>query len=95
MNLLAQIAWRKNRLKDHREDFAHSVLASLDHTNGVYKFVRIDAKNDGHEITDWEFDVRSLDTTADEIGRLIRDAQDLVIEIAKALARAPDPGSTR
>jgi len=40
--------------------------------------------SNGHEIIDWEFDVRSFPKTASELGRVIKDAQSLQHAIAAA-----------
>ena len=66
---------RAINLKDLREDFAHSVLTSPMHNNGVYSFARPDAKQHNHELKIWQFDVRTFPKTAELLEALTSDAQ--------------------
>jgi hypothetical protein len=70
------------RIKDYREDFAHSTLTSVAHVDGVYSFARLDAKQHEHELIEWTFDVRNFPKMADDLERLAKDAQ----QLAKALS---------
>lgn len=75
------ITGRIMNIKDLREDFAHSVLTRPTHTNGVYSFARLDAKEHNHELKTWQFDVRNFPRMADVLEELTNDAQ----EFAKSL----------
>ena len=70
------ITGRVINVKDLREDFAHSVLTKAMHTDGVYSFARLDAKEHNHELKIWHFDVRHFPRMADTLEKLSVDAQD-------------------
>lgn len=78
------ITGRVINIKDLREDFAHSVLTNTTHSNGVYRFVRLDAKEHNHGMKIWEFDVRNFQRMSDTLEKLAKDAQ----EFAKSLELA-------
>jgi len=61
--------------KDYREDFAHSVLTNPMHVDGVYSFVRLDAKEHNHGLKLWQFDVRNFPTMSETLEGLAIDAQ--------------------
>ncbi len=61
--------------KNIRHRFAHSVLTNLEHVNGVYSFVKLDAKQEEHESDEWEFDVKKFPDMAKALELLARDAQ--------------------
>lgn len=66
---------RVMNIKDLREDFAHSVLTQPTHTNGIYNFVRLDAKEHNHQLKTWQFDVRNFPAMAKTLNELAKDAQ--------------------
>ncbi len=78
------ITGRIINVKDLREDLAHSVLTQPIHTNGVYSFARLDAKEHNHQLKIWQFDVRHFPKMADTLETLAKDAQ----EFAKSLELA-------
>lgn len=70
------ITGRVINVKDLREDFAHSVLTQATHTNGIYSFCRLDAKEHNHQLKIWQFDVRHFPKMSDTLEELAIDAQD-------------------
>lgn len=78
------ITGRTINIKDYREDFAHSVLAHPTHVNGIYSFVRLNAKEHNHSAKIWHFDVRSFPSMSDALERLAIDAQVLAKSLEEA-----------
>lgn len=78
------VTGRVINIKDYREDFAHSVLTQPTHKNGIYTFVRLDAKEHNHSARLWQFDVRTFPTMAERLERLATDIQ----AFAKSLEEA-------
>jgi hypothetical protein len=69
------ITGRAINIKDYREDFAHSVLTHPTHNDGVYSFVRLNAKEHNHSAKVWQFDVQTFPAMSEKLERLATDAQ--------------------
>ena len=82
------IAGRIINLKDLREDFAHSVLTNPTHTDGVYSFARLDAKQHNHELKIWQFNVRSFPHMSEILESLATDTQNFAKSLEVAFHKA-------
>lgn len=78
------IIGRITNIKDLREDFAHSVLTNPSHVDGVFRFVRLDAKDHNHGMKVWEFNVTTFPKMSENLEGLVRDTQALAKSLEKA-----------
>ena len=78
INLLDRTAQQR----DLREHFVHSVLTGFDQSRGVYSFTRLDAKDQEHLATDWEFDAQSFPGIDKRLLSLVAAWREFTIKIA-------------
>jgi hypothetical protein len=74
--------------KDMRELFAHSALTSTEAPSGIYTFTNLDAKDDHHLTTDWEFDANTFPVVVSTLRNLAEawhQLSDQIVRISEAL----------
>ena len=83
------ITGRAINIKDYRENFAHCVLAHPTHVDGVYSFVRLNAKVHNHSEKVWQFDVRTFPKMSNALELLAVDAQAFATALEEAFHQLP------
>lgn len=59
-----------------RHDFIHSSITNSPPINGVYQFMRLDAKEHNHSMKIWKFDIKNFQEIPKVLEPLVMDSQD-------------------